>query len=396
MSASALIAASSMVLLLTRRAPVPHPEAAPRVIAHLTSPSSEVRRRAAHTLLWETLAPGSEVRDQDTVFVPPQADAEISFLDGTRLELDENSLVLLEAPTDATPSVALQQGSLLGHTKAGTLKIRSEGGSTALKGNSVARVDLEDLGPQVEVLSGQAGLATSQGERPLAAHQRASSKGGGRWQVGAAPSLELRAPERNARLPFHGTPEAVTISWRPDDASSARLQVARDRTFGFVVLQINALEGQARLEHPDPGVYWWRLVDPQGRALSEARRFTLVEDLPPRPLIPKGAQVVLSTEQSPIQFAWTQVRGASGYRLEVAADEGFTTVAHSAPSGRPGLSSHLPLPEGTYYWRVRAEDSSRAGSPSRALPFRLIHKALPEAPELLSPEIEVGPGAPAR
>jgi hypothetical protein len=38
-----------------------------------------------------------------------------------------------------------------------------------------------------------------------------------------------------------------------------------------------------------------------------------------------------------------------------------------------------------------ARDDGEAGAPSEPSRFRLIHKGIPEAPELLTPQIEVSP-----
>jgi len=58
-----------------------------------------------------------------------------------------------------------------------------------------------------------------------------------------------------------------------------------------------------------------------------------------------------------------------------------------------GASARLrpSLNESTWFWRVRAEDETGPGAPSQPLRFRVIHKGIPEAPELLNPEIEVTP-----
>jgi hypothetical protein len=51
-----------------------------------------------------------------------------------------------------------------------------------------------------------------------------------------------------------------------------------------------------------------------------------------------------------------------------------------------------PLAEATWYYRVRAADEDRGDSgPSETVAFRLIHRRILVAPELLAPEIEVTP-----
>ena len=85
-------------------------------IASLASSVSDVRRRASGTLVWEELATGADLSQGDAIFVPPASSATVMFRDGTRLELNENTLVALEAPPEGRTghAVRVARGDVVG------------------------------------------------------------------------------------------------------------------------------------------------------------------------------------------------------------------------------------------------------------------------------------------
>ncbi len=385
-------AALSIALLLSAHAPGPRGGEESEAIARVSFASAGVRRRPVGSLSWDDLSRGAVVRDRDSVFVPPGVEAQVTFGDGSRLDIDENSLVVLEAPAAARPHVELKKGSVSGATKAGGLEIATGGGRTALAGNTEARVDLRGLSARVEVYSGQASVAAAHGKEVLASHQARDMGPDGQVALLPTLSVQLDEPSRNQRLFFQGKPGPLALRWTGDLPAQANVQVARDRGFGFRVRDAAAAGVEARFDAASAGIYWWRLADGSGAALSEARRFTFIEDLPPAPLSPQPQEIVWVVGGNLLPFAWTEVAGAAAYQLEVATDPQFQHPAFTGTAAQPRLAMNRELPEADYYWRVRVSDAERGESPySRTTAFRLIHKALPGAPELLNPEIEVEP-----
>ncbi|MBI3181262.1 MAG: FecR domain-containing protein [Myxococcales bacterium] len=394
-TAAVLVAAGSGALLARTGQPGGAEEAGP-AIAEVSFTTSQVRRRLARTLVWEEIRTGAAVHDGDSIFVPPRASASISFVDGSSLEVDENSLVVLQRPGGGAPNrVGLKKGSVTGATSQSGMAIESERGLASLQGDTQARVDLQVGQARVDVFSGAARVQGAGGAQTVREKQAAMAGADGRWSEPRALQVELVAPARNGRVYFRGSPPPLALGWvHRDVAEGATLQVARDRGFGFIVHSAPASSGTHLFTQVSPGIFWWRLVDEDGQPISEARRFTILEDLPPTPLSPAKEEIVWATPEHPVLFAWTKVEGSAGYRVEVSSSDDFEQTVLSELANQPQLLLEEPLPEGHYLWRVRVEDKLRGESSfSKALGFRLIHKALPAAPELLNPEIELEPDA---
>jgi hypothetical protein len=334
----------------------------------------DVLRRPDGTLAWHETGAGDELHAYDSLYVPPGAYATVHLADGSRLDLAERTLVVIEPPAPAGQALRLVKGSLTGFA-AGTVAVR--GGETValLEPGSAALLDAgEDAAPRVEVLAGRAIV--------------------GNAAVGPAPgAVRLDAPARHERLYAASFPAPVTLRWDPGDPS-LRVEVAGSPgALPPPTLLSPAGAGEASFEVPAPGAYTWRLVDAAGAPRSETRRFFALEDAPPRPVTPAAGEIVLAPGGAQIPFFWTAAQGARRYRLEIAPDPAFAAVGFGTESETPGAWITPGMPEGVYHWRVRVSQPGREGSPwSVSTPFRLIRRPLPEAPRLFDASIEVERG----
>ncbi|PZR09566.1 MAG: hypothetical protein DI536_21745 [Archangium gephyra] len=386
--ASALIAAVSLSLALaaSRRS---SDVATTPVVGSVKRSSGDVKLRLAMTLGWGGASRGVEVHDGDAVFVPPGAEATLSFNDGSELALDERSLVVIETPRAGVRSVTLRQGSLSGRAGTQGLTLQTPNGEARLAAQTEARVELTGKKLEVSVKKGSAQVQGGGATRTLEKGQRVAAAETGTEDL-APWSVTLDSPEAQAVLPFRATPAPISLTWQ-GAVEGARIQVARDRLFAFVDVDRAVQTNEFTIKEPARGVSWWRVVDRSGRPVSEARRFTCVEDVAPVAMFPRNGEVLLAPPGTNVAFAWTPLPGISKYRLEISPSQGFEPVSASFQVNGASTRQPLFLNEATWFWRVRADEESGAGASSVPLRFRVIHKGIPDAPELLNPEIEVTP-----
>lgn len=363
------------------------PAAEAKVVGHITVASADLKRRPARTLGWSPLQRGGEVREQDALYVPPGVEARLQFNDGSVLELDERTLVVVEVPRPgrAFHAVSLTKGSLA--TRAGNhgFEVLTPKGDAELEAKGEAKLLLTEKQLELDVEQGHAtlkGHSVKEGERAASGEQGVQALPG--WPV------VLVSPKSNERRFFKGnTAPPMPLEWRGEGLEHGTLQLARDRSFAFVLHEEPAAAQQWTFSG-DTGVFWWRVVDESGEPMSEARRFSLLEDAPPQLATPAQGEVVLVTPEQPAFFSWSQVRGVSRYKLEIAERRDFAAPAFAREVDGPQLKVALELPEGVWLWRVRPVDDERGDAAASApKAFRLIHKPLLDAPELLNPVIEV-------
>ena len=384
--ASAVVAAVSLTLAVGLRPPSSNEVSDGPAVAAVKDALGSVRMRPPSTLGWRDVQRGLEVRDGDSIFVPPGAAATLRFVDGTELAIDERSLVVIEKPRAGTRNVALRQGSVSGSAGSAALTLVTPAGEARLDPRSEARFAVKGKDLEIAVRTGSAQVK----DKRIEGGQRANAAATG-TQLLDPWAVTLDAPEPQARFMFRGTPGEVVLRWKGRVPERARVQLARDRLFAFVDGDEPAQNGTFTVAQPERGVTWWRVVDEEGQPLSEARRFSCVEDVAPVALAPLNGEVVLAPPGTLVGFSWTPLAGVTRYRIEIAATEAFTTLAAEVPVEGTGARVPLRLDEASWFWRVRADDDPESTNPSKPFRFRVIHKGIPDAPELLTPQIEVTP-----
>lgn len=371
-SAVGFLAVAAFLVSDGCRAPRPR-RGSELTVARLARAEPGVLRRPAGTLIWDAAIAGEPLAVRDSLYVPAAASASVSFDGGALLEIEERSLVVIEPPEPDPRSVRLKlaRGSLSSVAPAGRVSVHTPGGLAVLEPGSDARVGARGAsGPRVEVAAGSA--RSENGE-----------------VVRLEAPIRVDHPARNQRFWFTRFPASIPLGWDATAAEGARLEVARDPGFNDLVDRAPGASGAHTFHPAAPGPYFWRLVDQDRGPMSEVRRLLAVEDRPPRPFA-MAAEIVLAARGVQVPFWWTTVDGASRYQVQLSTDASFATVAFSTDAEGPGLWTTLDLPEGVYFWRVRASGAERGDAPfSAPSPFRLIHRPLPEAPQLFDSSIEV-------
>ncbi len=383
----ALVATLSLTAAL--RSTPPPARAGAEAVAHVRLATGAVQVRPAETLGWQTAARGDDVHESDAVYVPPGSAARVAFLDGTVLELEERSLVVIEPQRGVGRSITLRQGSIAGASGSVSLTVATRDGTATLPPNAEASVELSE---------GKLGVSVKKGKARVEAKGKATDVGAGsrvrvmdEMVLQPAWPVTLLLPESHHRELFRGAVPIITLTWQ-GSVTGARVQVAKDRLFAFLARDVPAEGSALALSSVSAGVTWWRLVDTAGVPVSEARRFSLVEDLAPALRLPRPGEVVLAPPGARVEFAWTPLAGVSRYLLEVSASQGFEPVAIAETVSGTQVKLPTSLAEGAWFFRVRAADDTLGESlPSEAARFRVIHKAILDAPELLNPELEVTP-----
>ena len=359
------------------------PDSEPAAVVFQTV--GELKRRPAETLGWHRLLKDMGVFAADAVFVPPGGSGSLRFDDGTEIFLDERSLVVVEqAPRERR--LTLRQGALSGRVGTKGVFLETPVGNASIAAASELRVVLGPSTAEVTVRRGSVLLGAG---HTLVAGQRAVTGSQGVELLPPGPSSSI-APQAQSRRVFTGSPGIVELTWAGALPRRARLQLAHNRFFAFVERDVAVQGTRFVIDRPAAGVTWWRVVDEGGAPISESRRFVLVEDVPPVAMAPADGEVVLAPPGTWVSFGWTARPDAERYRLEFAASEAFEPVVLAREVSWPAAPRlELGLPEGVWYWRVRSIDADEEGGASKPSRFRLIHRAIPNAPELLRPQVEV-------
>jgi hypothetical protein len=366
-------------------------------VAHLQRALGEVRRRPEASLVWERIAPGDPVRRLDAVYVPDESEAVLLFGDGARVEVDENSLVIVDRRltrgTSHAVDIEVRRGGVAGRAGEAGVEIRA-GGAKVRMDKGAAQVRLGKGGARVAVTDGQAQLSAGGASVAVGAGQVHAVGAGGAPEQATEMAIALVSPGAGRRIFFTTTRPRVSFKWIAlAGRGPYRLELADDPAFERIITAVDTAATAADLVPGDEGVYYWRVVR-AGRAAarSEERRLVIVHDAPPTPLRPRRGEVVYAPHGTPLGLHWSAADEASRYRVQVAADPEYARKVLDEVVDEPQLWHAAGIPEGIYHWRVRVEDGDHPDAASSAsIPFRLITRPLPRAPRLFDPQLELEP-----
>jgi len=96
---------------------------------------------------------------------------------------------------------------------------------------------------------------------------------------------------------------------------------------------------------------------------------------PPMPISPANMMpIFVSHDPKPVEFSWTQMANAKGYRLQISRNPYFSSLIVDRKVSSPDVMVS-GLPEGPYYWMVRSFDAQdRESAESEKNRFTVIAK----------------------
>lgn len=343
-------------------------------IAELMSVQNSVRVQDEGELIWDEASGRRTLFRRQSLLTLEGARAEIAFLDGTGLVIDEKSLVVLEkSPADDSG----QYQRIVLRLVRGTLHKASPRKTSDLLrriGSRTPEFEIEAGGARIEltptsevtvttshvlVQGGEIKITGSSGS-PITVRSGEEARLAGAESktppvVQRAPFL-LLSPKAGQSIEAQTDRQAVRFRWNATrDAVASRpqeLEASRDPDFRTGVLRARIAGAEPPLEYVEinlevpasrESVRWhWRVRS--GERVSVSESFSLAPRVAPASRYPTaGARVAAG---SALELSWGPILSATSYEIEV--------------SGRPPLTSTEPfvrvdsLEEGTARWRVRA------------------------------------------
>jgi len=375
----------------TGQAPA-RPQVTVPAIAFLARGSSQVRRRPEGDLAWQNVRGGDSLWAGDTLYVPPEATAQVRFPDGSSLDLHDAALVVIDRAPGAgglVPEVKLVRGVVEARAPR-RLLMRASGRRVVLDRAQASLRLGADRATRVSVRDGTARLEAGDTRAEIGAMQSGEITSAGAVRAVAPPPLRLIAPQAGAQLMADGAP--VSLGWQ--DAGAAvryHVEIAADADFREVVQEADVRRTSLAVQL-QPGIYHWRVTGRRrtGEPLGSETRLLCIVD--PRALVtlsPGDEDVVKPSGEK--TFSWTELQGADRYRVEVARSPEMRQPVLVRIADSTTLRDPVALQEGEYWWRVGATLAGGLSAWSEPQAFRVASGDLPPAPRLLDAVLRVEP-----
>jgi hypothetical protein len=372
-------------------------------------------RKFTDQVLWDSLQENSPVFNRDTIRTAADSAATVYLDDGTRIDMDEETMLLVDIGKEETRldlsggTVAVSRSS----AKAAAAKAAgparparpapSAGGSTEVEDltrpelpgaafsageitivTSQGRIVVEDgelaLRDDGERLSvavndGSARLSTAAGASVLQEAQAATIEQAG--TIAQTVSLAPVAPAQGAELYCVSDGYPVEFEWIGPAGFSGSLIVSSDPLFESIVGSEPVAGTKATLTLT-PGSYYWRV---EGRDQNtRARRVTVNRLVRPELADPRTRIIGYRGAKPPlVDLAWLPAYPKTGYFVELSSSKDFSSVHLSIRTNSTTISVNAPS-DGQWFWRVRALYPSLGVETSTDIGVFLVERRAAEAP----------------
>ncbi len=234
-----------------------------KLIGEITSKSNTAERKFSSQVVWDEINRGSSLYNYDTVRTADHSEATIKLLDGTVINLSENSMILL-AISEKEVDIKFIQGTISAKqsgNKDGAgqkVSIQSGDSTVSLSNGDVSLSQDRDNQLQMTVNRGKAILKSGNEEKVVNENQNILA---GKDTIRLYDlNIKLISPNNNRYIPSTAGKTTVPCTWeRVKGDYSTYLEIAANPALSdpFIKVKSNGAAAAAKL---DVGVYFWRVT----------------------------------------------------------------------------------------------------------------------------------------
>ncbi|HQO03447.1 MAG TPA: DUF4962 domain-containing protein [Spirochaetota bacterium] len=318
------------------------------------------QRKYNRQVIWEEVEQNQTLYNRDSIRTAENSDAVIKLKDGTRIELGENSMILLSLSSDAI-NINFAHGTIYAKRDAVGLqdlkKLTIQSNKTSVSIDTSNIKVSESIGKDIQVIvsKGTANIKTDKEERVVTSREKATIRSATGEMTVEKVVYRLIRPLPNEFLGNPGTVMPVGFTWDQNNYRGlSRCELSRDSDFSGIVQATDTSDSAASFSL-SPGNYYWRVRAIKGKGKSsesETRRFTILQVRPVTLRAPEHASTITYLRETPlIQLQWNKNNFATSYLIEISKSPDMKNTVRTIESldTRIGLTLEKP---GTYFWKV--------------------------------------------
>ncbi|EOQ97869.1 hypothetical protein LEP1GSC195_1298 [Leptospira wolbachii serovar Codice str. CDC] len=365
-------------------------------IGVITFKNKIVLRKYNDAVVWDLIESKTEVKNRDTIRTEGLSDAILTLNDGTKINISENSMILLDI-SDKNININFAYGSFEAAregTVSGDIKMNiTAGDKTVQVANGDVKLDKTKSELNIKVDQGEAKLTSNGKEETIAKDQIANVTESG-VKVGK-PVYRLVAPEDRKNILSESGTERIQFSisgWKQESAklTNASIEVSLLPDFSKSLFK-EKLTSANLSKKLGAGSYYWRVSyegpSSKSKQTTEVYQFRILSDPGLRIMSPKAGEVFTFTQDAPVvRFVWNPLDLYSSYTVQIARDSNFSDGVISKQTQNQSLAFDS-LKEGSYFARIQAKSNlpGIAEKTSVAVSFQVTKKTNIAPPELLEP-----------
>ncbi|MFC1671198.1 FecR domain-containing protein, partial [Spirochaetota bacterium] len=196
-------------------------------IGTITFKKRIAQRKYKSQIIWENIAKNETLYNHDTIRTADMSDAIIKLIDGTIIELDENTMILLSLSKNSFNidfshgGIATKRDSIKG-TDIKNLELKSKGTTFAIKKSDLKLTKQKNKNMELTVNSGKVTLTTKDSKKILDKSQKAILLDSGKLDRIYKLQFTLSKPDDGTFLTTPGSRAKINFSW--ERSSKTKLQ----------------------------------------------------------------------------------------------------------------------------------------------------------------------------
>ncbi len=347
------------------------------LIGKITFKNRVTQRKFASQSAWEDVENSAPLYSQDWIRTADASEAEIELKDGTKISLDQNTMIVLNLSAKGT-KINFMHGSVAAKGAGQGLEISAQDKIIKIGDGDVKLSGTDSKEVALIVKKGEASINSGGKESRVGENEKATV--GKDVSVNKVNLVPL-SPGEGSRFFAKDTLQGVEFQWIK--TANVVLEVSPDRSFARPQARIPSTGDRAVVNLPE-GIYYWRLTS-AGEA-SDVRRLSIIR----RPSIAlvspaEGARFDYTASEPYVNFSFQKDEFAQEYQIEVFSDPGMQNRVFETRTQIASVSTKLP--QGSYTWRVTSKGAlAGADNVSAAQRFSIARREKAAAPVPLRPE----------
>jgi outer membrane protein assembly factor BamB len=334
-------------------------------IGTITFKKEVAQRKYQTQVVWEDVEQNFPVYNNDAIRTSDLSEAVIHLNDGTEINIDENTMIVLAALENAI-NINFEHGSISASRGAGAtgadiyaVNIKSLNTTVSIDKGNIQLSQSGGQGLDLKVSDGEAKVLSGDAETIVKANEKAI----------IAPDLKetkvqklnfiLKEPQANRYIITGTTQRDVNFQWDVEGKfKDIKLQISSDRAFAKI-LKTASVSSQKNVSFKlSEGTYFWRIValneDTKKTEVSDTAKFNIVYKKAPRIVSPTNNESLETAGNlHSIFFRWADSENSGNYILEISNDNNFANVIHSINTPLQSIAVDN-LSSGKYFARVKS------------------------------------------
>ncbi len=322
------------------------------------------QRKYAAQVIWEDIKQKQLVFNNDSIRTSEDSEAVIHLKDGTEIELDDNSMIILALAKNSI-NINFEHGSISAKRTGGIegqnirqVRILSKDTSISIENSNVKLSKLENQNLDLSVSKGVAVINTNFGQQIIKKDQQILLSAKKEAKV-YKKQLKLVSPETRSYKITKSKKSSVHFAWEKiKDRGKLFFEISKNKNFKKTIYKKSIRKNYIN-KKLSSGSYYWRLRFKSRKhkktEISEIRKLIIIKDRRISLITPsKNNDFKYVTKLPIINLKWSKNKIASSYIINIAKNKSFTKDLKTIKTALTGISRDNRK-EGKYSWRVKTK-----------------------------------------